>query len=205
MKDNNETNTTDQNIESEQCCESTSCNSECCDCSNDLADDMAAEEQAVNMTDLEIELEKALAQANENRNLYLRAVADLDTYRRKVQREKQELSKFALQPLIEELLPSIDHLEMAIAASKDSPDSSNIRMGVEMVSNQIKKVLANFGVEEISPEGKEFDPNTADCVSHEPSESIKDNHIIKVVRKGYIFNGRLIRPASVIVSSGKES
>ncbi len=158
----------------------------------------------MNMVDIENELEKALAQANENRNLYLRAVADLDTYRRKVQREKQELSKFALQPLIEELLPSIDHLDMAIAAAKISPDASNIRMGVEMVSAQIKKVLANFGVEEIVSEGKEFDPNTAECVSHEPSETVAENGVIKVIRKGYMFNGRLLRPASVVVSSGKE-
>ncbi len=168
------------------------------------ADDMCAEEQAMNMSDLVGELDKAQDEAAKNRDLYLRAVADLDTYRRKVQREKQELAKFALQPLIEELLPSLDHLGMAIAAAQSSDDSKNILTGVEMVSSQIKKVFSNFGVEEVDAEGKPFDPNTSECVSHEPSEDVPENEVIKVVRKGYIFNGRLLRPASVVVSSGRE-
>ena len=173
-----------------------------CDC-HCQADDMANAEQSVNFSEMETELEKALALASENKDLYLRAVADLDTYRRKVQREKQELSKFAMQPLIEELLPSIDHLEMAIMACT-TPECANIKIGVEMVCSQMKKVLSNFGVEEVVVLGKPFDPNTSECVSHEPSNDVAENDVIKVVRTGYIFNGRLIRPASVVVSSGKE-
>ena len=166
------------------------------------AADMCAEEQSLNAADSNGELDKVREEAAKNKDLYLRAVADLDTYRRKVQREKTELAKFALQPLIEELLPSIDHLDMAIEAAKNSDDSKNILMGVEMVSSQIKKVFANFGVEEIKTEGMDFDPNTSECVSHEPSEDVPENGVIKVVRRGYMFNGRLLRPAAVVVSSG---
>lgn len=166
------------------------------------AADMCAEEQSLNTADSNGELDKVREEAAKNKDLYLRAVADLDTYRRKVQREKTELVKFALQPLIEELLPSIDHLDMAIEAAKNSDDSKNILMGVEMVSSQIKKVFANFGVEEIKAEGRDFDPNTSECVSHEPSENVPENGVIKVVRRGYMFNGRLLRPAAVVVSSG---
>lgn len=170
----------------------------------DAADGMCAEEQSMNIAELTTELDKAQAEAEKNKDLYLRAVADLDTYRRKVQREKQELSKFAMQPLIEELLPSIDHLELAIEAAKNTGNSKDILMGVEMVNSQIKKVLSNFGVEEIVAAGRPFDPNTSDCVLHEPSEDVPENNVIKVVRTGYMFNGRLLRPASVVVSSGKE-
>ena len=166
------------------------------------AADMCAEEQSLNTADSNGELDKVREEAAKNKDLSLRAVADLDTYRRKVQREKTELAKFALQPLIEELLPSIDHLDMAIEAAKNSDDSKNILMGVEMVSSQIKKVFANFGVEEIKAEGRDFDPNTSECVSHEPSENVPENGVIKVVRRGYMFNGRLLRPAAVVVSSG---
>lgn len=166
------------------------------------AADMCAEEQSLNAADSNGELDKVREEAAKNKDLYLRAVADLDTYRRKVQREKTELAKFALQPLIEELLPSIDHLDMAIEAAKNSDDSKNILTGVEMVSSQIKKVFANFGVEEIKTEGMDFDPNTSECVSHEPSEDVPENGVIKVVRRGYMFNGRLLRPAAVVVSSG---
>ena len=176
-----------------------------------LAEDMASQEQQVDIAlnddcssaDSECQLEQAKLLAEKNRDLYLRAVADLDTYKRKVQREKTELAKFALQPLVEELLPSLDHLEMAIQAAYAVPDGKNIAMGVEMVSSQIKKVLSSFGVEEISQAGKEFDPTKEDCVSHEPSNDIAENCVIKVVRAGYSMNGRLLRPASVIVSSGK--
>ena len=169
---------------------------------SDALEQMASQEQNLSLPALLQRLEEAGREAEKNRDLYLRAVADLDTYRRKVQREKTELAKFALQPLIEELLPSIDHLDMAIEAAKNSDDSKNILMGVEMVSSQIKKVFANFGVEEIKTEGMDFDPNTSECVSHEPSEDVPENGIIKVVRRGYMFNGRLLRPAAVVVSSG---
>ncbi len=179
-----------------------------------LADDMASQEQSVDgalgaqeesipSDSQDSALKEALAAAEKNKDLYLRAVADLDTYRRKVQREKSELAKFALQPLVEELLPSLDHLEMAIQAAKNVDGGKDIVMGVEMVYAQVKKVFASFGVEEVSVVGKPFDPNVEDCVSHEPSDSVPENSIIKVVRMGYKMNGRLLRPASVVVSSGK--
>ena len=133
----------------------------------------------------------------------MRTLADLDTYRRKVQREKQELAKFAVQPLVEELIPSVDHLEMAIAAARESDDAKNLLKGVEMVCSQIKRVLANFGVEEIAGEGGDFDPNFQECVVHDPSDTVPENKVIKVMRSGYKIHGRLVRPASVVVSSGK--
>ena len=176
---------------------------ECPPTAESAADNLATEEQAMNMTDLLNRLDEATLQAEKNKDLYLRTVADLDTYRRKVQREKQELAKFALQPLVEELLPSVDHLEMAIEASKGADECKSLIVGVEMVCSQIKKTLASFGVEEIYAAGKEFDPNLEDCVSHEPNESVAENKVVKVTRAGYTYNGRLLRPASVIVSSGK--
>ena len=176
---------------------------ECPPTAESAADNLATEEQAMNMTDLLNRLDEATLQAEKNKDLYLRTVADLDTYRRKVQREKQELAKFALQPLVEELLPSVDHLEMAIEASKGADECKSLIVGVEMVCSQIKKTLASFGVEEISAAGKEFDPNLEDCVSHEPNESVAEHKVDKVTRAGYTYNGRLLRPASVIVSSGK--
>ena len=150
------------------------------------ADDMCAEEQAMNSTDLMRRLDEAVAQAEKNKDLYMRTLADLDTYRRKVQREKQELAKFAVQPLVEELIPSVDHLEMAIAAARESDDAKNL-----------------LGVEEIAGEGGDFDPNFQECVAHDPSDTVPENKVIKVMRSGYKIHGRLVRPASVVVSSGK--
>ncbi len=176
-----------------------------------LAEDMASQEQQVDIS-LEPEacqscsddkLAQAEALAEKNRDLYLRAVADLDTYKRKVQREKTELAKFALQPLVEELLPSLDHLDMAIQAANAVEGGNNIAMGIEMVRSQVKKVFASFGVEEISQAGGQFDPTKEDCVSHEANDEVPENTVVRVVRAGYVMNGRLLRPASVVVSSGK--
>ncbi len=164
---------------------------------------MCANEQAINFTDLMRKLNDATAAAEKNKDLYLRAMADLDTYKRKVQREKQELAAFAIQPFIEELLPSLDHLDMAIESAKSGGDSQNLIVGVEMVRNHIKKVFENYGVEEVGAVGKDFDPNFEECMSQEPSDELEDNKVVKVVRKGYTFKGRLLRPASVVVSSGK--
>lgn len=170
---------------------------------SDPLDQMTREEQNANASDIFKRLDESEKEAAKNRDLYMRAVADLDTYRRKVQREKDELAKFAQAPLIEELLPSLDHLEMAIAAAKSANEAPALTSGVEMVCAQVKKVFESFGVKEVEAEGKDFDPKFEDCVAHEPSDKIPENSVIKVMRRGYILNGRLIRPASVVVSSGK--
>lgn len=182
--------------------ESNACASDDVQCA---ADDMCAEEQAVNLNDIASKLDAALIEAERNKDLYLRTVADLDTYRRKVQREKEELAKFAIAPLIEELLPSLDHLEMAISSAKASNEAPALVTGVEMVYSQVRRIFADFGVVPVDADGKEFDPKTEECVAHEASDTIPENQVIKVMRAGYMCNGRLLRPASVVVSSGKKA
>ena len=171
--------------------------------SEEAAAEMMSEEQSLAIAELETKLGEAEAAAEKNRDLYIHAVADLDNYRRKAQREKQELAKYALQPFVEELLPSLDHLDMAIEASKKSGEAENLVLGVEMVRSQIVKILSSHGVEEIKASDRDFDPNLDDCVAHEPSDTVPENGIILITRKGYTYNGRLLRPASVVVSSGK--
>ncbi len=92
---------------------------------------------------------------------------------------------------------------MAIEASKKSGEAENLVLGVEMVRSQIVKILSSHGVEEIKASDRDFDPNLDDCVAHEPSDTVPENGIILITRKGYTYNGRLLRPASVVVSSGK--
>lgn len=171
--------------------------------SEEAAAEMMSEEQSLAIAELETKLGEAEAAAEKNRDLYIHAVADLDNYRRKAQREKQELAKYALQPFVEELLPPLDHLDMAIEASKKSGEAENLVLGVEMVRSQIVKILSSHGVEEIKASDRDFDPNLDDCVAHEPSDTVPENGIILITRKGYTYNGRLLRPASVVVSSGK--
>ena len=151
---------------------------------------------------LKAELEKSKAEAAKNYDSYLRAAANLDTFRRRVQRDMDDLRKFAVQPLVEELLPSIDNLELALSHARQNAEFKDMVSGIEMVVAQIKKVFGNFGVEEIVPLGKDFDPNFHECVAQQPSGEYAENKVMSIMRAGYTLNGRLIRPASVIVSSG---
>ncbi|MBO6102880.1 MAG: nucleotide exchange factor GrpE [Opitutales bacterium] len=152
------------------------------------------------------ELQKALAAAQEeakkNYDSYLRTAANLDTFRRRVQRDMEDIRKFAMQPLLEELLPAIDNLELGIMHAKKNGGAKDLVSGIEMVLSQIKKVFASFGVEEIKPLGEDFDPNFHECVSHEESAEYAENKVSKIMRTGYKLNGRLVRPASVVVSKG---
>lgn len=152
--------------------------------------------------ELKAELEKAKEESAKNYDNYLRSAANFDTYRRRVLRDMEEIRKFAIQPFVEELLTSVDNLELAVDHARKNKDFKDMIAGIEMVLGQIKKVFSNFGVEEIRPLGEEFDPNFHECVSHSPSGEYPENKVSSVMRTGYKLNGRLIRPASVVVSSG---
>lgn len=174
-----------------------------CPCS-DKAEGEAQQAESAELEALQAELSKAKDEAKNNYDSYLRSLADLDTFRRRMQRDMEEIRKFAIQPLVEELLPVIDNLELGLNHAKKNGDVKELVVGIEMVLTQIKKVFANFGIEQINPLGKDFDPKFHECVKHEPSKGVEENKVASVMRVGYLLNGRLIRPASVVVSSKKE-
>ena len=105
--------------------------------------------------------------------------------------------------VLEDIFPVIDTLALALAAAKQpKADAKSIVGGVDMVLAQLKTALANHGLKEISPAGLAFDPHQHEAISHQPSKDVKEEHVLSVVRTGYALNGRLLRPASVIISSG---
>jgi molecular chaperone GrpE len=143
-------------------------------------------------------------EAADNLDRYLRASADLENFRRRTVREKEELRLYATSRLLEDLLPPLDNLGLGLAAAKQpNADLKALAGGVELVQQQLKGVLAGHGLKEINPVGEVFDPHQHEAISHQPSPTVKPEHVLTVVRTGYILNGRLLRPASVIVSSGK--
>jgi molecular chaperone GrpE len=147
-------------------------------------------------------LAAAKNEASENYNRYLRAVADLENFRRRTVREKDELRQFAASGVLEDLLPVVDNLNLAIVAAKQpNADLQNLTSGVEMVLTQLKSALASHGLKEINPAGQAFDANLHEAISAQPSE-IAEGNVINVVRPGFSLNSRLLRPASVVVSSG---
>jgi molecular chaperone GrpE len=151
---------------------------------------------------LEEQLAAAKQEAAANFDRYTRAVADLENFRKRTLREKDELRQFAAAGLVEDVIPILDNLGLGLAAAKQQTEVKGIIDGVNLVLEQFKATLARHGLKEISPAGQRFDPNFHECISHQPSAQVAEEHVMQVVRPGYTLNGRLVRPASVIVSSG---
>lgn len=150
------------------------------------------------------QLATARAEAAAAHERYLRAVADMENFRKRTLREKDELRQFAASGVMEDLIPIMDNLGLGVAAARQpgQADAKTIADGVAMVLEQFKSTLARHGLKEINPLGQPFDPNQHDCISHLPDAQAPAETVTQVVRLGYSLNTRLLRPASVVVSSG---
>ncbi len=179
------------------------CGDECA-CENSSGSECSCGGEDNALGEIMLQLAAAVDAAEKNRDLYMRTVADFDTYKRKVQREKDELAKFAIVPLIDKLLPSLDTLAIAIAGLQGNEATKGYAEGFVMLEKQMVKTFEDFGVRQINPLGEEFDPKEHECVAHQPSADYAENKVMGVMRIGYALNGRLIRPATVVVSKGVE-
>jgi molecular chaperone GrpE len=145
----------------------------------------------------------AKKEAADNYDRYLRSVADLENYRKRAVRDREDAAHRAGTRILEDLLPVLDNLGHALAAAKlQTADLKTLASGVDMVAQQLKTALAGHGLAEVSPLGKPFDPNLHEAISQQTSADIAADHVAAVVRTGYTLNGRLVRAASVIVSTG---
>ena len=159
------------------------------------ADDTAAE--AAESVD---ELEAAQAKANEHWDRYLRAAAELENVRKRAARDVENAHKFALERFGKELLSVRDTLEMGLAAAENATVESLIE-GKNATLKLLTTVLGQFGIEEVDPAGEPFDPELHEAISMQPSDDVEPGSVVTVVQKGYTLNGRLLRPAMVIVAA----
>lgn len=151
---------------------------------------------------MEEQLAAAKKEAAANYDRYARAVADLENFRKRTIREKDELRQFAATGVMEDVIPILDNLGHALVATRQQTDVKAVADGVGLVLEQFKTTLARHGLKEVNPADQKFDPNFHECISHQPSPDVAEENVMQVVRPGYTLNGRLLRPASVIVSSG---
>jgi molecular chaperone GrpE len=163
----------------------------------------AAESTAKTGPSLEEQVATAKKEAAESHDRYLRLAADMENLRRRTVREKDEIRQFATGRVLEDLLSVLDNLGFGLAAAKaPNADIKTIVGGVSMVADQLKNILSQHGLKEINPVAQAFDPNQHESIAAQPSADVAEGTVIQVVRIGYSLNGRLLRPASVIVSSG---
>src|SRR6187401_726249 len=146
--------------------------------------------------------EKLQADLDRFRDLALRSQADFDNYKKRAAREKEDAIKYANSSLLERLIAILDNFELGLSAAKNEGENSPIYSGMSMVMKQLTDFLADNGLQPIDAEGAKFDPNLHEAIAHEASADVQEGIVIRQTRRGYRLKDRLLRPSSVVVSSG---
>ena len=141
----------------------------------------------------------AEARAAENWDKYLRAVAELDNYRKRAQRDLENAHKFALERFAREILTVCDSLELGIAAGSEA-GTGVLLDGMQATLKLLNQTLEQFGVAVVDPLGEPFDPEFHEAMTMQPSAGMEPGSVLTVFQKGYTLNGRLLRPARVVVA-----
>ncbi len=168
----------------------------------DTAEDLATSDSDPESEVVSVEAELQ-AKVNENWEKYLRAAAELENVRKRAARDVENAHKFALERFVGELLAVRDSLEMGLAAGEDI-DVESLRQGKEATLKQLTTIMERFGVEELDPQGEPFDPSMHEAMTMQPSADVEPGSVLTVFQKGYALNGRLLRPARVVVAADAE-
>jgi molecular chaperone GrpE len=155
--------------------------------------------EVIYVEDMQKQLEEAQAKASEYYDAWLRAKADMENMRRRLEAEMESIKKFAVERFAAELLAVKDSLEAALATENQTVEG--FREGVEITLKQLANVFQHFGLKEISPEGEKFDPNVHQAIGMYATAEKEANTVHNVLQKGYLLNDRLLRPALVTVTS----
>ena len=162
-----------------------------------LADHPAGTDPA----ELHMLLEDARARADQDRDQLLRVRAEMENMQRRQAKELENAHKFALDNFVKELLLVRDSLELGYAAATEpDADVAKLREGTELTLKQLGDVMSKFGVERVHPEGEAFNPEFHQAMSVQPRADVPPNTVTAVIQSGYLLNGRLMRPALVMVS-----
>ncbi|MGQ9697107.1 MAG: nucleotide exchange factor GrpE [Armatimonadota bacterium] len=157
------------------------------------------------LEDLRRRLEEQERKSKENHEQYLRALADLDNYRRRAKQREEELVQYANQELLAGLLPILDNFERALAAAEEAHSFESLKEGVSLILRQMQDFLAKNGVSPVEAVGRPFDPSVHEAVLQAPaSEQHPAGTVVQEIRRGYTLKGRLLRAALVAVAKEQE-
>jgi molecular chaperone GrpE len=148
------------------------------------------------------EVERMAGQLVENRDKYVRLLADFDNFRRRAHKDRQDVIEYGHENLVKDLLSTVDNLDRAIehAHQSDGGDLASLLQGVELVQRELYAVLAQHEVHVIDAEGCQFDPSLHEAMAQVQDDSAPANSVIEVLQKGYQLRDRLLRPARVVVA-----
>ena len=163
-------------------------------------DNEDAEEETTLEEKLRNELTQALEETKIYQEQYLRTLADMENLRKRTQREKEELAKFANENILREILSVIDNLERAVEHAEQAENDTGLLEGIQMTLTQFNQVLNQFGVKPVEAVGRPFDPAFHQAMGQLESDEYPANTIVQQIQKGYQLNERLLRPAFVMLA-----
>jgi molecular chaperone GrpE len=156
-------------------------------------------------SDMNAKLAEKEKEAAANYDKYVRAVAELDNYKKRAAKEKADVLKFGKEEVIKDMLPFMDSLDRALEHAEKNADIKAFKEGLNLIQEQFLCCLKKHGVESIECAGKEFDPNFHEAMMQVDSEHHAENQVINDFQRGYLLNGRLLRPSKVSVCKKKNS
>ena len=162
------------------------------------------EEAIARVQELEEQLKTQIEEAaNKEQDILLRSRAEIENLRRRTEQDVEKAHKFALEKFSKDILNTIDNLERALATPANKEDESVKALfdGVELTLKELVATVARFGVEAVGVVGEAFNPDLHQAISMQPAEGLETNQISVVLQKGYTLNGRVIRPAMVMVAA----
>ena len=165
---------------------------------HDAEINVVSEESDPKHINLKTRLEEKEKEAKDNYDRYLRAVAELDNYKKRAAREKADILKYGKEDIIRDVLPFLDSLDRAVEHTGGN-DAQAFKDGIALIQDQFLCCLKKHGVERIESDGRDFDPNFHEALMQLDSKEHEDNKIVSEMEKGYLLNGRLLRPSRVCV------
>jgi molecular chaperone GrpE len=163
------------------------------------ADKVATADQDSGDSELKAALAEKEKEAAVNYDKYVRAIAELDNYKKRAVKEKAEIIKYGKEEVIKDILPFVDSIDRALEHADSSTDIQSFKEGLKLIQDQLLCCLKKHGVEVIECAGKDFDPNFHEAMMQVDSEHHEANKVINEFQRGYLLNGRLLRPSRVSV------
>ncbi|NNB86875.1 nucleotide exchange factor GrpE [Corallococcus exiguus] len=149
-------------------------------------------------------LKEAHERAKDFQDRAIRSAADLENYRKRAQKEKEDVQKFGVEKLLKDLLPVVDNMDRALDAASKSPDFDSFQKGVAMTRKSFEDSLGRHGVKGFSAKGQPFDPRLHEAIQQVESADVPAGHVLFEVTRGFYLNDRLVRPAMVVVARAPE-
>lgn len=163
------------------------------------AEEVSVGDSSSENNDLAAKLAEKEKEAAANYDKYVRAVAELDNYKKRAVKEKNEILKYGKEEIVKDVLPFLDSLDRALEHAEASNDIQAFKEGLKLIQNQLFSCLKKHGVEAIECAGQDFDPNFHEAMMQMESADHEENQVINEFQRGYLLNGRLLRPSKVCV------